>query len=146
MIGKQERQAVLRDEDAALLQRVLAGGEELRRVQHGRGADRLGGIDDDGVEALVRLGDELAPVGDDDDGALVIEGVAGDLGIVFQRGVDHLAVDLAQHRLLDGGMLQDLAQDAAVAAADDQHALGLVERHQRHVRHHLVVDELVRAS
>ena len=125
---------------------LLAVGEELRRVQHGRRPDRLGEVDDDGVEALVRLGDELAAVGDDDDGALVIEGVAGDLGIVFQRRVDHLAVDLAQHRLLDGRMLQHLAHDAAVAAADDQHALGLVQRHQRHVRHHLVIDELVRAS
>ena len=70
--------------------------------------------------------------------------VAGDLGVVLQRGVDDGAVDLAQHRLLDGRMLQHLAHDAAVAAADDQHALGLVHHHQRHVRHHLVVDELVR--
>ena len=90
-----------------------------------RRANRLGGIDDDGIEALVRLGDELAPVRDDDDRALVVEGVAGDLGVVLQRGVDDGAVDLAQHRLLDGRMLQHLAHDAAVAAADDQHALGL---------------------
>ena len=40
-------------------------------------------------------------------------------------------------------MAQDLAQHAAVAAADDQDLLGLAVREQRHMGHHLVIDELV---
>ena len=88
----------------------LQSAKNSRVCSTARRADRLGGIDDDGVEALVRLGDELAAVRDDDDRALVVEGIAGDLGVVLQRGVDHGAIDLAQHRLLDGRMLQHLAQ------------------------------------
>ena len=60
VLGKQERQAVLRDEDAAVLQCALAVGEELARVQHGARPDRLGAVDDDGVEPLVGLGDVFA--------------------------------------------------------------------------------------
>ena len=40
-------------------------------------------------------------------------------------------------------MPQHLAQDAAIPTADDEHALRLAMGEQRHVRHHLVVDELV---
>ena len=43
------------------------------------------------------------------------------------------------HRLV----LEHLLGDAAVAAADDQHLLRLAVREDRHVRHHLVIDELV---
>jgi hypothetical protein len=46
--------------------------------------------------------------------------------------------------LLDRGMLQHLLGHAAVAAADNQHAPGLAMGQNRHVRHHLVIDELVR--
>ena len=37
VLGEQERQAVLRDEHAVVLQCALAVGEELARVQHGAG-------------------------------------------------------------------------------------------------------------
>src|SRR4029078_9662549 len=40
-------------------------------------------------------------------------------------------------------MLQHLAQHAAVAAADDQRLFCLAVSEQRHVAHHLVIDELV---
>ena len=57
--------------------------------------------------------------------------------------IDHAAIDLAQRRLLDLRVLQHLAQHAAVAAADDQRLLRLSMSEQRHMRHHLVIDELV---
>ena len=40
-------------------------------------------------------------------------------------------------------MLEHLFGDAAVAAADDQHLFRLAVGEERHVRHHLVVDEFV---
>jgi hypothetical protein len=53
------------------------------------------------------------------------------------------AVDLDQHGALHARVAQHLTQNAAVAAADDEHALRLVEGHERHVRHHLMIDKLV---
>jgi hypothetical protein len=38
---------------------------------------------------------------------------------------------------------QDLAQHAAVAAADNQDLLRLAVGEERHMRHHLVIDEFV---
>ena len=58
--------------------------------------------------------------------------------------IDHAAVDLAQRHLLQLGMLERLAQHPAVAAADDQRLLRPSMGEQRHMRHHLVIDELVR--
>ena len=40
-------------------------------------------------------------------------------------------------------MPQHFAQDTAVAAADDQDLLRLAVGEQRHVGHHLVIDELI---
>ena len=40
-------------------------------------------------------------------------------------------------------MLEGFAQHAAVAPADDQHALGVSVRHDRHMGDHLVIAELV---
>ena len=52
-------------------------------------------------------------------------------------------IDLDHGDLLDAAMLADLAQDAAIAAANDQHAPGQAMREDRHVSEHLVIDEFV---
>ena len=57
--------------------------------------------------------------------------------------VDDAAIDLAQRDLFELRVLERLAQDAAVAAAHDQRPLCPPVGEQRHVRHHLVIDELV---
>ena len=70
-----------------------------------------------------RLGDVLQPIGDYDLGARVIEGVAGNARIVLARRIDHGAIDFAQRGAHHRGVLQHLAQHAAVAATNDEHAL-----------------------
>ena len=65
------------------------------------------------------------------------------VGRMLLGQADHLAVDLDHHRALDAAVLQHPAQHAAIAGADDQHALGRAMRQQRHMRQHLLVDELV---
>ncbi len=57
--------------------------------------------------------------------------------------IDHALVDLAQRDLLELGMPQAFPEHAAVAAAHDQGFARLAMGEQRHMRHHLVVDELV---
>ena len=56
---------------------------------------------------------------------------------------DHRWVDLDLGEALDGLVLEHLLGDAAIAAADDQHVARIAVREQRHVRHHLLVDEFV---
>ena len=95
------------------------------------------------VEAPVGLGDELHAVVDDEIEALVAEHRLGEFREVLLRELDHRGIDLALGQALHRPVLEHLLGDAAVAAADDQHFLGLAVREQRHVRHHLVIDELV---
>jgi hypothetical protein len=45
--------------------------------------------------------------------------------------------------MLHARMPQRLARHAAIAAADDQHPLRRAMGEDRHMRHHLVIDELV---
>ena len=80
---------------------------------------------------------------DDEVEALVAEHRPGEFREVLLGELDHRGVDLALGQALHRLVLEHLLGDAAVAAADDQHLLGLAMREHRHVRHHLVVDELV---
>src|SRR5690606_23288216 len=142
-VSAEERQAVLGYHNAARLQRPLAVREKLLGVQHRRRADWLRAVDDDRIELLGRLRHILQAITNHDVGPRVVEGAIRDLRIVLQREIDDAAVDLAERRLLDGRMLQDLTKHAAVAAANDEHPSRSLEGHQRHVGHHLMVDELV---
>ena len=56
---------------------------------------------------------------------------------------DHRGVDLDLRQALDRLVLEHFLGDAAIAAAHDQHFPGVAMRQDRHMRHHLVVDELV---
>src|SRR4029079_15373532 len=105
--------------------------------------DGIGGIDHDHVETLIGLGHEFGAVSDDDPGARVVIGAGRHLREMLAAEIDDAAIDLAQRRLLYLGMLQHLPQHGAVAAADDQRLFRLAVSEQRHVAHHLVIDELV---
>ena len=65
------------------------------------------------------------------------------VGQVLLRHVDHRLVDFHLGDVLHAGMAAYLAQNAAVAAADDQHAARGAMGEDRHVGQHLVVDELI---
>ncbi len=56
---------------------------------------------------------------------------------------DHRGVDLDLGEALDRFVLEHFFGDAAVPASDDQHLAGLAVGEDRHMGHHLVVDELV---
>ena len=64
-------------------------------------------------------------------------------GKVLLGELDHRGIDLDLREALDRLVLEHLLGNAAVAAADDQHLPRLAVREDRHVRHHLLVDELV---
>src|SRR5262249_24391990 len=85
-------------------------------------------------------------VGDDEVEAVVREHRLSEFREVFLGELDHRGVDLDLSEALDGLVLEHLLRDAAVAAADDQHLLRTPVRQDRHVSHHLVVDELIGAG
>ena len=139
-----ERHAALVHHQPARGQDARAVGVELVGEQHLAHADRIGGIDDDRVERRVRRALHIIDaVADDHLGARIVPGIAADRRQELLRQPDHLAVDFHHHRAPHAAMLQHAPQHAAIAGADDQHVLRRAVRQQRHVRQHLLVDELV---
>src|SRR5262249_22865072 len=92
------------------------------------------------------LGHVFHAVGDDEIKAVVREHRLGEFREVLLGELDHRGVDLDLSETLNRLMLEHLLRDAAVAAADDQHLLRMAVRQDRHMGHHLVVDELILAG
>ena len=88
------------------------------------------------------FGDERNAVGDHHMDAPVLEGAAAEVRHVFAAGVDDRAVDFHKGGLVDI-VAQHLAQDTAIAAADDEHGLHVPVGEQGHVGEHFVIGELV---
>ena len=107
---------------------------------------RIGRVDDDGVEAPVGLGDVAHAVADDQLEASVGEHRLGEFRKMLLGEFHHRGVDLHLGEAFDRFVLEHLLGDAAVAASHDQHVARIAVGKQRHVRHHLMVDELVLAG
>ena len=75
--------------------------------------------------------------------ALVGEHRLGEFRKMLLGELDDGGVDLDLGEALDRFVLEHLLGDAAVAAADDQHFPGVAMGKDRHVDHHLMVDELI---
>ena len=139
----QERHATLGDEDAARLQQALAVGMEGPGEQHFAWPDRIGGVDDDQVEARGGASGVILAVADDQLEPGIIETPAVEIGKMGPGKVDDARVDLDHDQALHAAVLQNFLGEPAIPAADDQHVLGRAMGKQRHMRHHLVIDELV---
>src|SRR5499427_959341 len=142
----EDRNAPLRDHHRAFGHAAAAGGVEFLAEQHLAGPLWVGRVDDDDVEAPIRLGHVFHAVGDDEVEAVVREHRLGEFREVLLGELDHRGVDLDLSEALDRLVLEHFLRDAAVAAADDQHLLRTAVRQDRHVSHHLVVDELIGAG
>lgn len=139
---KERQRTTLGGDDTAIAQGI-AQKLKVGLLEEGLGRT-LGvrGVGDDHVK-LVLLGlEELEAIADVglDLGVLVADGHAGE---VLLGEADDSLVDVAQDGLLDRLVLDDLTQDTAVTAADDQHLLGVGVRVHGQVSDHLLVGELV---
>lgn len=124
--------------------------KRFARAVEGRGEERgrlakIGGVDEDGVVPGVR-----AQLGAHEVRAVLKEEADAWVGLggheprkVLARQPDHELVDLAPHNLDEVGMLEELRDRAAVAAADDEHAPRRRQMRHRRVRQHLVIVGLV---
>ena len=138
-----ERRLVLVDEDAVVAQCLVARAVELAREEALCGTVRIGRVDDDevvfGLLAAHVAESLLEPHLD----ALVLQ-LRGRERQVLLREQNHLLVDLDEVDGLDRPVLRQLPHRAAVAAADHEHVLDARVHGHRHVREHLMIDELVR--
>jgi hypothetical protein len=75
--------------------------------------------------------------------ALVGEDWASEFRKVLLGKGDDSRIDLHLSQPLHPPMFEDLFGNATIAAADDEHVLGFAMGKQWHMRHHLLVDELV---
>ena len=121
----------------------MAVAEELRLEQTFRRAHRIGGIDDDHVEAAgFAFLHELHAVLEAQLRPLVAVGLA-QLGEILFGKARHLLVDIDLHGAGHFAVAQHFPQGAAVAAADDQHVARCRVAEQRRVGHHLVVEKVI---
>ena len=128
---------------------VSPGGErvaeelEVRLLEEGRsGPDGVRGVRDDHVVRGRVVREEPEAVADEDGHARVAE-ERGHVREELLRDADDRLVDVAEDDLLHGGVLEHLADDAAVAAADDEHLLRVWVARERDVGDHLLVGELI---
>ncbi len=142
--GVVEGRFALRHHDAVVLQGAEDQAVEILLEQPDRRPDRVGGIDQDDIEGVLVVADVGEAVIDVqlDLRVAAVDG-AGHGRQQLDRFLDDQAVDLAEDRLLDFRMLDDLADAAAVAAADHQHLFRRRMGEQGGMGDHVVIDEFV---
>ncbi len=141
-----QRRFGLLHQDAVVLQGLEAALVERLVEQAFAGADRVGRIDDHHVHAAGRaVGHVGHAVVEQQFGAGVIVGIA-QFREVLARHHGDLLVDIALGHALHALVLEHFAQGAAVAATDDDHALGRSVGEQHRMADHLVVEEVVLAG
>ena len=123
-------ESVVEEPEVGLLEEALGGSIWVGRVG------------DDDVELALLLLEELEAVANvrRDGGVLVADGHAGQ---VLLAETDDGLVNVAEDCLLDALVLDHLAEDTTVTAADDEHLLGAGVSIHGQVRDHLLVRELV---
>lgn len=137
-----ERALVLIDHDAVLAQRLVAVAVELLREEALARAERVRRIDDDEVVGVLRVAHILEAVLVVDHDARVAE-TPRRLRQVLLADLDDELVDLDEVNVAHRRIAQELAHRAAVAAADDEDVVHVGIDAHRHMRDHLVVDELI---
>jgi hypothetical protein len=92
---------------------------------------------------VLRTGDIIDAIGDDDGAARVVEGLPADRRQVFTTARDNAAVDFNDVYACNAGMLEDTAQRTAVPAADNQDIARVSQCEQRHRGDHIVEHKFI---
>lgn len=116
---------------------------EVRLLEEGLGGTlRVGAVSDDNIELVLAVLEELEAVTNVGVGVGVLE-ANGHAGQVLLGNTDDSLVDVAQSSLLDGSVLDDLTEDTAVTATNDEDLLGVGVGVHGKVGDHLLVGELI---
>ncbi len=95
------------------------------------------------MEPLIGRRDEVGPVTEHDLHARIVERAPAEVREVGPGEIDDTGVELCDRHVLDRRVLENLLDEAAVAAPDDPDVAGRTVGKNRHVGQHLVVDEFV---
>lgn len=109
------------------------------------GTLRVGAVSDDNIELVLAVLEELEAVTNVGVGVGVLE-TNGHTGKVLLGNTDDSLVDVTQGSLLDGGVLDNLTEDTAVTATNDEDLLGVGVGVHGEVGDHLLVRELIALS
>lgn len=124
--------------DTTLLQRSKQQLEIRFLKQTLRWSLWIATIRDDDIEFVLLVRQKLEAVPDVCRYAWVLEADAHARQVFLGKADDGL-VDVAEYSGLDGGMLDDFAENAAVAATDDEDGFGVRVRVHGEVGYHLLV-------
>ena len=127
----------------ARIELAAAGRIEFARVQRHGGAEGIGQVQHDLVEALLALLHEGAAIAEQQFQPRIVKGTAVDGRQPFTRHLHHIGIKLGQHHALHVGVLEQLLGRSAIAAANDQRRTRASEGHRGQMDHRLVVEELV---
>jgi hypothetical protein len=137
--GQVEPEALALGRERAVGLESLLHERKVRRLEERGGrADRVGRVGDDDVERVLDRRQVLEAVGNLDRHPRVRQDV-GHPGQELLRHPRDGLVNVDEDDLLDRGVLEHLADDTAVAAADDEHLLRVRVRGHRDVGDHLLV-------
>lgn len=100
------------------------------------------GVSDDDIKGVLVLSQELEAVANVDLDTGVVE-ANGHVGEVQLRDTGDSLVNVAEHGLLDTGVLDDLTENTTVTAANDKNLLGVGVGVEGEVGDHLLVSELI---
>ena len=109
-----ERHAILRDEHAACGQMRVTVAVEILFEQHLARTDRVGRVDDDHVEVLLRVRDECRTVVDHELQARIVERARRMSGQHFPAARHDLGVDFDHDDACHGFVPRHFAEDAAL--------------------------------
>src|SRR5215472_4204666 len=143
LIVLKERNTVLGNQHAAGLYATAAAGIKLGPEQYFSRTNRISRIHDNDIEAAVSRGDIVGAVFDYGLKASIGEDRLGEFGKMSFGEFDDRGIDLNLSEPLHGPVLEHFLRDAAIAAADDQDIFRPAMGEQRHMRHHLLIDEFV---
>ena len=121
---KERRRTTLRGDNTPIPQRIPQQLKVRLLEKTLRRALRVRAIGDNNIKLILAVLQELKPITNVDTNVRVLEANAH-AGQVFLGDADDGLVDVAEDSLLDGLVLDDFAEDTAVAAADDEDFLGV---------------------
>ena len=128
--------------DTVIAERFEAASVELLGEESLARTERIGGIHDYNVILVCTSADKLHAVLVVYVNSRIVE-TAGCSGQVLLADLHNKLVYLHKVYALNRGIARKLADNAAVACADDKYILGIRVYSHRHMSYHLMVDELV---
>ena len=143
-IGLHEGHAALIDDQATRREDAGRIGVEFIGEKYLTNADRVRAVHDDDIKAFRGRDTHIInAITDDYLGARVAPRIAANGWQEFLGKPHHFAINFHHHGFFDAAMLKHAFQNAAIARANDQNALGRAMGQNGHMGDHFLIDEFI---